>query len=133
MTGKHTGRDDVDFDSATGAHGESTYDGHTVSGPTAEQAAKGACPNMRPKAPALRVTATRGRHGAYRIKVTARIAGVGANEAAVDTQPVNHARVKLGSAVTYTDKNGVATVVVRRSRLLTVSAGDTLGPAARRL
>ena len=62
MTGAHTGSDHVTINTVTGVvHGQSTYDGHTVSGPSPEQAAKGACPSIQPKEPNLHVTATR--HG----------------------------------------------------------------------
>jgi hypothetical protein len=133
MTGANTGSDDVDFSSTGSVHGQSTYDGNTVSGPSAEQAAKGACPNVQPKEPALDVTPTAVGNGAYRIKVTSSIAAVGPNEGAVDVEPVYHATLKLGSAVTYTDRNGVATVTVGNAHELTVSAGDTLKPSTLRL
>ena len=129
MTGAHTGSDHVTFNSATGVvHGQSTYDGHTVSGPSAEQAAKGACPRIQPKEPRLHVTATRSHKGVYRIKVTSSIAGAGTNEAGVETSPVYHATVTLGSVTTYTSRAGVATVKVRHNCKLTVTAGDTLKP-----
>ena len=129
MTGAHTGSDHVTFNSATGVvHGQSTYDGHTVSGPSAEQAAKGACPGIQPKEPRLHVTATRSHKGVYRIKVTTSIAGAGTNEAGVETSPVYHATVTLGSVTTYTSRAGVATVKVRHNCKLTVTAGDTLKP-----
>jgi hypothetical protein len=51
MTGANTGNVNVDFNFGTGVSGdgESTYDGHTVSDPSTEQAAKGACPDIQPK------------------------------------------------------------------------------------
>ena len=55
MTGAHTGSDHVTYNTVTGGHGTSTYDGHTVSGPSAQQAGKSACPAIQPKEPALRV------------------------------------------------------------------------------
>jgi hypothetical protein len=131
MTGAHTGTEHVAVNSATGVfHGRSTYDGHTVSGPSAEQAAKGPCPSIQPKEPKLRVTATRVRKGVYRIKVTSSIAGVGANEAGIDKRPVYLATVKLGRVKAHTGRNGVAIVKVGPSRNLTVTAGDTLKPAS---
>lgn len=131
MTGAHTGSDHAAINTATGVvHGQSTYDGHTVSGPSAEQAAKGACPSIQPKEPNLHVTATRARQWVYRIKVTSSIAGAGTNEAGVETSPVYHATVALGSVTTYTNRAGVATVKVRDSRRLTVTAGDTLKPTS---
>ena len=131
MTGVHTGSDHVTFNSATGVvHGQSTYDGHTVSGPSAEQAAKGACPSIQPKEPKLHVTATRARIGVYRIKVTSSIAGAGANEAGVETSPVYHATVTLGGVTTYTNRAGIAFIKVRHNCKLTVTAGDTLKPTS---
>jgi hypothetical protein len=67
-------------------------------------------------------------HGTYRIKVTARVGSMGANEAAIDTQPVYHATVSLGTAKTYTNQAGTTTIKLRHSRKLTVTAGDTLKP-----
>ncbi len=131
MTGVHNGSDDVTFNSATGVvHGQSTYDGHTVSGPSPEQAAKGACPSIQPKEPKLHVTATRARKGVYMIKVTSSIAGAGANEAGVETSPVYHATVRLGSVTAYTGRAGVTIVKACHSRRLTVTAGDTLKPTS---
>jgi hypothetical protein len=131
MTGAHTGSDHAAINTGTGiVHGQSTYDGHTVSGPSAEQAAKGACPSIQPKEPELHATATRARKWVYTIKVTSSIAGAGTNEAGVETSPVYHATVALGSVTTYTNRAGVATVKVRDSRRLTVTAGDTLKPTS---
>lgn len=128
MTGAHTGSTHVRLNSAGEVRGTSTYDGHTVSGPSPEQAAKGACPGLQPKEPALRVTLRSLGHGTYRIKVTARVGSMGANEAAIDTQPVYHATVSLGTAKTYTNQAGTTTIKLRHSRKLTVTAGDTLKP-----
>jgi hypothetical protein len=131
MTGADTGSDEITFNSATGVvHGRSTYDGHTVSGPSAPQAAKGACPSIQPKEPELHVTATRVRNGVYRIKVTSSIAGAGTNEASVETSPVYHATVTLGTVTAYTSLAGVAIVSAGPSRKLTVTAGDTLAPTS---
>jgi hypothetical protein len=88
---------------------------------------------MYPKEPALRVTSRRVGSGTYRIKVTVSVAGVGANEAAVSTEPVYRAAIKLGRVTTYTNNAGIATVVVGREHKLTVTAGDTLKPASARL
>lgn len=128
MTGSDTGNTHVEFNSAGTVHGTSTYDGHTVSGPSPEQAAKGACPSIQPKEPALRVMLRSLGHGTYRVKVTARVGSMGANEATVDTQPVYHATVRLGTATTYTNRAGTAIIKPRRDRKLTVTAGDTLKP-----
>jgi hypothetical protein len=133
MTGSHNGRNDIEFNSVGEVHGESTLDGNTVSGPTKEQAAKGACPGMLPKEPALEARSKRIKRGVYRVRVTSSIAGVGANESGIDIQPVYHATLKLGNTVTHTDANGTAKVTVRRTRDLRVTAGDTLKPTAIRL
>jgi hypothetical protein len=69
----------------------------------------------------------------YRIKVTVSIAGVGASEAATNTEPVYHAKIKLGHVTTYTDNHGIAIVHIRGSRKLTMTAGDTLKPTSVRL
>jgi hypothetical protein len=128
MTGADTGSTHVQFNSDGSIHGTSTYDGHTISGPSPEQAAKGACPSIQPKEPALRVTLSSLGHETYRVKVTARVGSMGANEAAVDTEPVYHATVRLGTATTSTNPAGIAIIKPRRSRKLTVTAGDTLKP-----
>jgi hypothetical protein len=87
-----------------------------------------ACPSALPKEPRLHATAIRLRHGAYKLKVTVSIAGMGANETVVDTRPVYHATLRLGKAKIYTNANGVAIVTVRRNHKLTVTASDTLKP-----
>jgi hypothetical protein len=133
MTGAHSGSTHVTFDSTGEVHGESTYDEHTVSGPSAEQAGKGACPGIQPKKPALRVTVKRLRRGAYRLTVTARVADMGPNEAAIDTEPVHHATVRLGKAKRFTNRRGVATIRVRRSGKAVITAGDTLTATTVRL
>jgi len=133
MTGSHTGSDNADVILSAGhpgGHATSTYDGNTVSGPSAAQRAGGACPGMQPKEPALHVTVTSLGNGAYKVKVTASVAGVGANEAAVDTEPVYRATIKLGRTKVYTNNQGVAVVTVRSDHKLTVSAGDTLKPTS---
>jgi hypothetical protein len=138
MTGANTGSDSTDINFTHGAkgHATSTYDGHTITGPMPQQVnattsggPATACPSALPKEPALHVTATRLRHGAYKLKVTVSIAGMGANETAVDRRPVYHATLRLGKAKIYTNTNGVAIVTVRRNHTLTVTAGDTLKPA----
>jgi hypothetical protein len=136
MTGAHTGSDNAEVTLGAGhpgGHATSTYDGHTVSGPSAAQRAGGACTGMYPKEPALHVTSRRVGSGTYRIKVTASVAGVGANEAAVSTEPVYRAAIKLGRVTTYTNNAGIATVIVGKDHKLTVTAGDTLKPASARL
>lgn len=133
MTGAHVGSDDAELVlNAKGAVGQatSTYDGNTVSGPTPEELKGGNCPNMLPKVPALQVTPTSLGNDTYSVKVTVSIAGVGANEAAVDTRPVNHATLVLGGVTTYTNNEGIATVFLNGSHDLTVTAGDTLVPAS---
>jgi hypothetical protein len=130
MTGADTGNDHITFNSVTGVvHGRSTYDGHTVSGPSAPQA-KGACPSIQPTEPKLHATATRVRNGVYRIKVTSSIAGAGPNEASVETSPVYHATVTLGTVTEYTGLTGVAIVNAGPGRKLTVTAGNTLAPTS---
>jgi hypothetical protein len=62
--------------------------------------------------------------------VTASIAGMGANESAVDTEPVNRATIKLGNQKTYTNARGIAIVNVHGKRRLTVTAGETLRPTS---
>lgn len=79
------------------------------------------------------MTATRIRHGVYRLKVTASVSGVGANEAAINTEPVEHAAIRLGRATTYTNSNGFAIVTVRGRHELTVTAGETLQPTVAHL
>ena len=130
MTGAHTGTTNVEFTSGGAMHGSSTLDGHTVSGPSAEQAAQGACPAIQPKEPALRITATRLARGVYRVKVTASMAAMGANEASTDTEPVDHALLHLGRVTTATGTNGTARVRVTGTQKLTVTAGDTLKPSS---
>jgi hypothetical protein len=136
MTGVNTGSDNAELTLKSGSvsgQAESTYDGNTVSGPSAEQLAGGGCPSMLPKKPSLHLTATSLGHGVYVVKVTARVAGVGANEAAVDSQPVNHATIELGHDQTYTNRDGVAIVIVHGNRKVMVTAGDTLEPTAAHL
>ncbi|MFL9875837.1 TolB family protein [Paraburkholderia megapolitana] len=133
MTGAHTGSDDAELILKSGGPGgqaHSTYDGNTVTGPTPEEIKGGGCPDMLPKEPALQVTSTDLGNGAYTVKVTVSIAGVGANEATIDTRPVNHATLVLGNATTYTNNEGVATVFLNGSHDLTVTAGDTLVPTS---
>jgi hypothetical protein len=139
MTGAHSGHtnSELTFNSGIQGHGETGYDGTTVKGPSADEAnskAAGgpgtACPGILPKKPALRVSATNLGHSRYRVKVTSSVAGVGANEAAVDTRPVQHATLLLGRSTAYTNAAGVAVVNVRKSGQLSVSAGDTLVPTA---
>jgi hypothetical protein len=142
MTGANTGSDSADINFAHGAkgHATSTYDGHTITGPMPQQVnattAGGpatACPSALPKKPRLRVTATRLRHGAYKLKVTVSIAGMGANETVVDTEPVYHAAIQLGRTRTYTNNAGIAIVKVSSRQHLSITAGDTLQPTYRYL
>jgi hypothetical protein len=139
MTGANTGSDSTDINFSHGAKGNatSTYDGHTINGPMPQQVnattsggPTTACPNALPKKPALHATATRLGHGAYTLKVTVSIAGVGANETLVDTEPVDHATLTLGGVQTYTDNEGVASITPASSGELTVTAGDTLVPTS---
>ena len=132
MTGAHTGSTNVDMTFANGAsgQGQSTYDGHSVSGPSAEQLGSTACPNLEPKEPTLQVATNSLGGGRYRILVTASIVGVGANEADTDTEPVNDATLQLGSVTTYTDAQGTAIITVGSNHQLIVSAGDTLVPTS---
>jgi hypothetical protein len=143
MTGKDHGTTNADLtfsSKGTTGHATSTYDGNTISGPAQYQrdgTVKGGpatkCPGALPKEPALHATATKLRGDVYRVKVTVSIAGVGANEATTNTEPVYRAQVELGHGTTYTNSNGVAFVRVTGPRHLTVTAGDTLKPASVRL
>ena len=137
MTGANTGSDntDITFNHGAKGHATSTYDGHTITGPMPQQVnattAGGpatACPTALPKEPALHATATRLRHGAYQLKVTVSIAGMGANETVVDTRPVYHATLRLGHAKIYTNHSGIATVKISKSHNVKIAAGDTLLP-----
>ncbi len=129
MTGQDTGSDHVDFDPAAGIdHGTSTYDGHTVSGPSTEQAAKAACPAIQPKEPRLHAALTKVGRDAYRVRVTSPIASTGANEGTLDVSPVYHARLSLGRVIAYTNHDGVATVRVHHRGSLKITAGNTLNP-----
>jgi hypothetical protein len=143
MTGADAGSDSTDLNfgpNGTSGSAESTYDGHTITGPPSGETGpeyKGgpasACPGRLPAKPALHVTAIRIGHDVYRLKVTVSLSGVGANEAAIDTEPVEHAAITLGRAKTYTNRNGVATVTVRRRHKVTVTAGETLQPTSAHL
>jgi hypothetical protein len=143
MTGADTGSDSTDLDfgpNGTSGTAKSTYDGRTITGPPPGETGpeyKGgpasACPSRYPRTPALHFKATRIGHRRYRLRVTASVAGVGANEAAVDTEPVKHARVRLGRATTYTNGRGIAILTVGRHHKITISAGDTLQPTSGRL
>jgi hypothetical protein len=142
MTGANTGSDntDITFNHGAKGHATSTYDGHTITGPMPQQVnattAGGpatACPSALPKEPALHATATRLRHGTYKLKVTVSIAGMGANETFVDTQPVYHATLRVGKAKVYTNHSGIAIVKASKSHTVTVAAGDTLLPTSVRL
>jgi len=129
MTGNDTGSDHVEFDLAAGVdHGTSTYDGHTVSGPSTEQAAMGACPAIQPKEPRLHAALAKVGRDTYRVKVTSQIASTGVNEGSVDTSPVYHATLSLGSVIAYTNHDGVATVTVDHRASLKITAGNTLKP-----
>jgi hypothetical protein len=138
MTGADQGSDSVDLDfgpNGTSGRAKSTYDGHTVAGPPPGETGpeyKGgpasACPSRYPRKPALHFTATRIRNRRYRLRVTTSVAGVGANEASVDTEPVEHAAIRLGGATSYTNSRGVAVVTVGAHPRLRISAGDTLRP-----
>jgi hypothetical protein len=135
MTGRHIGSQDTDLTFkhlSVSGHSTSTLDGHSISGPKPDMVNGGACPSLLPKKPALRITARRRGDGVYRLKVTASIAGVGPNESAVDTEPVNRAAVRLAGRTTLTNAQGIAIVKVPGSRGLTVTvtAGDTLKPTS---
>jgi hypothetical protein len=133
MTGRHTGSQDTELTFehlSVSGDSTSTLDGHSISGPKPDMVNGGSCPRLLPKKPALRVTATRRGDGVYRLKVTASIADMGANEAAVDTEPVNRATIKLGTRTTHTNAHGIAVVKVHGNRKVTVTAGDTLKPTS---
>jgi hypothetical protein len=143
MSGANKGSDAADLSFGTNGvsgHATSTYDGNTISGPgsfeTGPMAQGGpstACPGEMVSEPALHVTATNKGHGTYKLKVTVSIAGAGPNETQIDTQPVEHATIHVGRAVTYADGAGIAIVKVTRRRTVTVTAGDTLRPTSVRL
>ena len=130
LTGARPGSTDVEFSSISGAEGSSTYMGNTVSGPSEEQAAKGACPGLRPDKPQLDVSAKRVGRGAYKVKVTASIDDVGLNAGTTDTRAVSHAKLRIGGKTRHTGPLGTAVVKARGKRKLRVSAGDTLKPAS---
>lgn len=133
MTGANTGDDEDELTFKSGhisGHGESSYDGNTVSGPSEPEANSEACPSLLPKKPALQVTASKVGEGTYEVKVTASVAGVGLNEAQTSTSPVNHALLLLGKKKAYTDAEGIAVVPVTKDHELTVTAGETLEPAS---
>jgi len=46
----------------------------------------------------------------------------------VDTSPVYHATLSLGSVIAYTNHDGVATVTVDHRASLKITAGNTLKP-----
>lgn len=58
--------------------------------------------------------------------MTSSIAGAGTNDASVETSPVYHATVTVGTVKAYTSRAGVAIVNAGPSRKLTITAGDTL-------
>jgi hypothetical protein len=53
----------------------------------------------------------------------------GANEAAVDVEPVYHAKVRIGRRTIYTNHDGAATIKIERRHRVTITAGDILKPA----
>ena len=132
VTGAHSGGNSIDmtFAGSVQGQGESTYDGNTVRGPSSEQAAGGACPNLRPKAPQLQIAPTPLGDGSYRVRVTASISDVGSNESLIDVEPVYRATLKLGGTTAFTDRQGYAVVKVGADHELQVTAGDTLAPAS---
>jgi hypothetical protein len=101
-----------------------------VSGPSAEQAAEGACPAIQPKEPRLHAALTKVGRDTYRVKVTSQIGSAGANEGSVDISPVYHARLSLGSVIAYTNHDGVATVTAQHRASLKITAGNTLSPTS---
>jgi hypothetical protein len=135
ITGADTGNmnENMTYQGSVSGSGESTYNGHKVTGPSPEQAAEGACPAIYPKEPKLRVTARRHGRSAYRLTVTVSLANAGANEAAIATEPVDHATITLGHKTLYTNAAGLAIVRPRRNGVVTVTAGNTLIPTSIRL
>lgn len=143
MSGQHTGYTHIDLTITGGnptsptpmASGSATtsYDGMTVTGPPSWLATAGSCPQRLPKRPQLRATVTNLGGKDYAIKVTASIAGVGTNEAAVDTEPVTHASIDGKGVHALTDDNGGAQITGHGNPhdpiVLTITAGDTLQPA----
>jgi hypothetical protein len=111
-----------------------SYDGVTLSGiPAAPQA----CPDALPRPPRLHLVAHVAGHGrGLRVvaQVTASVDGAGANEALVDTRPVEDADVSMGAATVRTDAMGTATLSVAARHVGTVTvrttAGDTFVPTS---
>ncbi|MFM0646146.1 hypothetical protein PQR14_17620 [Paraburkholderia bryophila] len=133
ISGAHTGSEDAALVFKSGGisgQASSSMDGNTITGPTPEELKGGGCPDMLPKEPGLAVTPVSMGGGSYSVKVTASIAGVGANESAVDSRPVKHATLTIGGTTSYTNEQGLAIVTANGSRTLTVSAGDTLVPVS---
>jgi hypothetical protein len=114
-----------------------SYDGTTISGPPHVPAP---CPNALPRAPHLRLRAhlaRRHRRRVILIGVTASVAGAGANEGSVDTQPVRDAAVTVDRRTGHTNGAGRLTLPVPPNRggrsRITARAGDTLVAASVRL
>ena len=147
MTGRHTGSSNIDITIIGGAPNDqggypsyegdatTTYDGKTVTGPPAGLNSLSPCKNNGPVyEPKLKATAKRLGHNRYRVKVTARIAGAGADEAAVNIEPVWHARIEVSGRKVFTNHNGIAIVTAPhagRRFIVHVTDGDTLVPTSR--
>ena len=146
MTGAHHGHSHIDLTITGGGPtskptftggGTTSYDGKTVTGPPAWLNQEGSCPARLPALPRLSATAAHVRNGSVRIKVTASIAGVGANERKTDTEPVNHALIQINGRTVFTNQRGIALIRLPqhlgRVTVLRVSAGQTLVPTTLRL
>ncbi|MBS1844414.1 MAG: hypothetical protein JST53_08365 [Actinobacteria bacterium] len=140
MTGAHSGSTDVDLDIVGGGpsnptptstgYATTTYDGTTVSGPPPWLTQPGPCPVEIPSKPRLTATASALEGGRYEIQVTASVAGVGRNEAQVDTEPVRAAVIEGAGTKAETDGEGIAHLVVPAGgpTVYKVTAGQTLEP-----
>ena len=139
LSGANTGSDvdSLNFIHGVQGHAESTYDGHTITGPMPQQIAATtaggpttACISSLPKIPPLHVSVTALGHGRYRLHVTASIYGLGPGEAQRNVQPVYHATIVFGRHTAYTNNEGVTIVRVHTAQRLTVTAGQTLAPTS---
>ena len=106
-------------------HATTTYDGKTVTGPPAGLNSFSRCKNNGPVLePKLKATAKSLGHGRYAIKVTSSIAGAGANETSVQTEPVWHALIIVSGRKVFTNHNGIAIVKTRQLSPLEQGGGE---------
>lgn len=84
--------------------------------------------------PKLKATANSVGHSRYRVRVTSSIARAGANEGAVDIEPVWHALITVSGHKAFTNHKGIAIITTPhagRRFVVHVTAGDTLVPTSR--